>query len=431
MLTIAGLGLTSLVTAGRTDLELVETFRTIIVYGFAFGLIAAIPCTMVATRQLSDALWKRKPDQAPIHLLGSLIASAGLSAFVFVLLYFVLFPLPADLALAGVVSGILIALLWTAATFSSATHDYMAVALAFLVGTLCSLVGAVFMAFKYETASDTVWGYAFGLALSLTLLLVRIAATFPFETDRKSRPLASLVSGFRLFPLLALGGLLNALGIWVDKWIVWSSPYGERTAAGLPHSAIYDNAIFLAYLMIVPPLAIFVVHLETRFSRNFGRFTAIILQHGTLEDIEQAGIKTKRDTLGTLRKIILFQTAMCCALIILVPQFAELLGLQQRQVPIIQIGLLGTIFHFILIASGSILLYLDLQQRYVGIQLLYLMTLGGFTTLSLLGDGQYLGMGYLVATVVSGSVAYLMLLDALDRIDYHFFMSAIFRNGKT
>jgi uncharacterized membrane protein len=73
------------------------------------------------------------------------------------------------------------------------------------------------------------WGFNIGLGLTLFGLLGRIIATFPFAVRSISAPTRALArAAVRYWPI-ALGGLFGAIGAWVDKWVVWLSPFGVRS----------------------------------------------------------------------------------------------------------------------------------------------------------------------------------------------------------
>ena len=71
---------------------------------------------------------------------------------------------------------------------------------------------------------------------------------------------------------LSATGLLYNLGIWIDKLIFWFTPSTSEPVLGpLRASIIYDLPIFLAYLSIVPGMAVFLVRVETDFAEAVRR----------------------------------------------------------------------------------------------------------------------------------------------------------------
>ena len=69
-----------------------------------------------------------------------------------------------------------------------------------------------------------------------------------------------------LYPSLMLIGLLYNLGIWIDKFMFWYYPdTSEQIIGPLRASVIYDLPVFMAYLSIIPGMAVFLVRIETDF----------------------------------------------------------------------------------------------------------------------------------------------------------------------
>ncbi|MFX5494607.1 exopolysaccharide Pel transporter PelG, partial [Acinetobacter baumannii] len=71
----------------------------------------------------------------------------------------------------------------------------------------------------------------------------------------------------QVFVSLLLTGLCYNLGIWIDKFIFWFNPSTSDLGIGpLRASILYDLPIFLAYLSIIPGMAVFLVRIETDFA---------------------------------------------------------------------------------------------------------------------------------------------------------------------
>lgn len=428
LMTIIGLGLIGLISSGILDTVTIASFRAVIIYAFANSLIVSAPVAMVCARLLSDALYEKRPEYAMTILVGGLLLAGASTAAATAWLYTFVFSVPAEMALAGVVASVLVAFLWIAIMYCGAIYDHAGIGLAFLAGTLGSLVGALVMAAHAGTPASMVWGYAAGLAITLFGLLSRIIATFPFRVRRLRLALGGVLAGLGRYSVLALGAFVGALGIWIDKWIVWSSAYGEITAEGLPHSPIYDSAMFVAYLAIVPSLAFFLVHLETRFFENYVRYFSDLQGHATLAKIEKSGEKLGRETLATIHGVILMQFGLCAFMAVFAPLIVDALGMQFRQIGILRFGVAGTLFHFIFLACSSVVLFLDLRGTYLGLQALFLALNAVMTLLTVMLGVQYLGYGYLVACCISGVVAYMVMIAALKRIDFYTFVASIPRN---
>ncbi|MGC8001539.1 exopolysaccharide Pel transporter PelG, partial [Salmonella enterica] len=69
--------------------------------------------------------------------------------------------------------------------------------------------------------------------------------------------------------LMAIGLLYNT-AIWIDKAMFWYTPETSQAIIGpLRASVIYDLPVFLAYLSIIPGMAIFLLRMETDFVEDY------------------------------------------------------------------------------------------------------------------------------------------------------------------
>ncbi|HIG30106.1 MAG TPA: hypothetical protein EYQ50_20850 [Verrucomicrobiales bacterium] len=72
-------------------------------------------------------------------------------------------------------------------------------------------------------------------------------------------------------------GVLN-LGIWSDKFIYWwFSPISEQVFGVFYAAPMYDSAVYLSFLSIVPGMSVFLIKLETDYSQAYERFFQNVL----------------------------------------------------------------------------------------------------------------------------------------------------------
>lgn len=251
-----------------------------------------------------------------------------------------------------------------------------------------------------------------------------------FRVPNLSGAVAQFLDGANKYWIIAAGAFIGALGLWIDKWIVWSSYFGQVTVDGLPHSPDYDGAMFIAYISIVPSLAAFVIYLETGFFDNYVRYISNVLGHSTLSRIEQSGERLGRETVRTINNIILLQVSLCAFFVIFAPHIIEILGMRYSQIGILKFGISSTVFHFIFLACSAIILFMDLRMTYFCLQFLFLILSASLTVFSLMLGPTYLGYGYLVACCISGTIAYVVMTSCLRRIDYQTFVASILKNRR-
>ena len=253
----------------------------------------------------------------------------------------------------------MIALVWVACLFCSVTRDYTSVTGYFALGMAA---GGRAVTIGYNLRPDLaimLWGFNIGLGLTLFGLLGRIIATFPFAVTssphRRARfaraPPALLADRARRTVRRdrrldrQVGGLAVAVRHQIQN--------------GLLHAPLYDSAMFVSYLVVIPAYAAFVVHLEVKFFRNYRLFYSSILEHATLAQIRAHGRRLRDETIASLSGITVPQLVICALVAVSAPAVVDLLDMQFRQVGTLRLGVIGAAFQFLFITCSSLTLYFD------------------------------------------------------------------------
>ncbi|MEQ1713163.1 MAG: exopolysaccharide Pel transporter PelG, partial [Hyphomicrobium sp.] len=328
------------------------------------------------------------------------------------------FRVPNGLALVLTAMSSTVALIWIALSFCGAVRDYRGVTLSFLVGLIVSLVLSVALALAGAGPRGMAWGFLFGLALILLGLTKRVLVTFPDPAISLRAGIGAVLDGMVRYRLLAIGALAGTAAVWVDKWVFWLSSSGERVEAGLIHAPLYDSAMFIASLVIIPSLAQFVIRLETGFFDRYQHYYGTIKAHGTIAQIEASRVRLKGDTLDHLVLITIAHVGICAVLVLSAPAIIDLLNLQYRQIAILRYGALGSVFQFIVLASTSMLLFFDRRQLFVALQVAFLLLNLGLSMASVAGGEEYYGVGYFMACLIVSLAAYVAAARTFTNLNY-------------
>ena len=92
----------------------------------------------------------------------------------------------------------------------------------------------------------------------------------------------------QIVPVLILVGVFYNLGIWADKLVFWLLAETSETVIGpLRASLVYDLPIFLAYLSVIPGVAVFLLRVETNFSAAYEGFYTAVHGNAGAQEIEK------------------------------------------------------------------------------------------------------------------------------------------------
>lgn len=417
LFTIFSLAAITALTEEIVGRQTVSTFRVIVIYAFATSLVLTAPVTIVATRQVADALWLKKPENIPPLLFGAFIWALATSFFGVLVLCFS-FSLSAPIALSLGAMSMLVALIWVALCFCGAIRDYKGVTLSFLIGLVAALFGSVGAAALDLGSVGMTAGFMLGLTLTFLGLTIRILRTFPQPLLAPWRGVVELWQGAAIYWHLAVGALLGTAGIWVDKWVFWGSSVGEKLDAGLIHAPLYDSAMFISSLALIPGLAAFVMKLETDFFDRYQSYYATIQTHGTIGQIEDRRARLTANTLDNLSIISVAQVGICVVLILSAPAIVEALNLQFRQIAILRFGALGAVFQFIFIASTSLLLFFDRRRLYLALQTLFFALNLSLSAATIGLNEDYYGVGYFLACLISSFIAFVLADRTFSNLNF-------------
>ena len=393
------------------------TFRAIVIYAFATSLVLAAPITIVATRLVADQLWKNETGKVRALLISACaLALAAVTPGVMALAAY--FAVPFRLASALFATTGVVAMIWVVLAFCGAIRDYKGITLSFVVGLVVAIAGATAAALAGLGSGGMVWGFTFGLTMTFAGLALRVLQTFTGVTPRPFAAHADLLAGLRTYGDLAAGALFATAGVWVDKWVFWFSSEGQTVEGGLIHAPLYDSAMFIASLVIIPALAQFVVKLETEFFARYQHYYGTIQSHGTIDQIETARVRLQGFSLESLVLITVSQLALAAVLVLAAPAIVDVLNLQFRQTAILRYGALGSVFLFIFVAATSMIVFFDRRRIYAGLQILFFTLNLVLTMLSVRWGEDYYGVGYFAASLISSAVALIVADQTFGKLNY-------------
>jgi polysaccharide biosynthesis protein PelG len=416
--TILSLGIITLTTEPLAGLQTLETFRCAVISAFAISLVTTSPVAIITTRLVADGLYQRKFESIAGVYIGSLSAATIPVALAIVLIYAGILKIPLPLGVAGSACCLLVALIWISLALAGTVHDYVGVTFSFIFGLLVSVAGSLSAAILDLGAVGLIWGFNIGLAVTLFCLMARVLTTFPHEVRDPISGIRDLWRAVKRYWVIALGSLAANAAIWVDKWVMWVSETGETVKGGFVHAPLYDSAMFVACLVIIPALSLFVVHLETDFFDSYQRYFANVRQHATLRRIEESRKQLVEVAMGSLFHILLIQVALCGVMVLIAPVIADLINLQYRQIAILRYGAMSALFQFLFLASSAILLFFDQRKRYLALQLLFLVLNAGLTYISIKLGWRFHGVGFFLAAVISSLVAFAVMERTLVNLNY-------------
>ena len=200
---------------------------------------------------------------------------------------------------------------------------------------------------------------------SCTILFVNIPGNsllkFDFLQERRS-----------FYSLFAVGTLYY-LAVWVDKFIFWFVPYTSEAVIGpLRASIIYDLPIFLAYLFILPGMAVFLVTMEADFAEQHERFYRAVREGDTLMHIEYRRdqmVYAARQGIYEIFKVQGLTVALC---LLWGRDLLHAVGISPLYIHLFYIDVVAVSVQVLLMAILNVLFYLDARREVLIITCMFL-----------------------------------------------------------
>jgi uncharacterized membrane protein len=388
-----------------------------VTYLMATSLILTGGLQLFLTRFVSDRLFERKYEQILPNLIGVLLLVTLGSGALGILLLLSLFDQPLIYRLLTLANFVVLCNLWLVIIFLSGMKAYNRILLVMLVG-YGLMVGSAF--FLRHMGME-------GLLLALLLGHSTLLFLFLYDILREYRAEKLVAFDFldrrQVFVSLLLTGLCYNLGIWIDKFIFWFNPDTSSQVIGpMRASILYDLPIFLAYLAIIPGMAVFLVRIETDFAEWYDRLFRAVRDGETLQHIGSLKAEMTFSIRQGLLEICKVQGLTVVLLFLFGPRLLEWLGMSSYYLPLFYIDLIGVSIQVVFMAILNVFFYLDKRAIVLELCLLFVALNAILTLLSLHLGPSFFGYGFTLSLLVCVLLGLARLSTALDDLEYETFM---------
>jgi uncharacterized membrane protein len=397
---------------------LVTQFQTSVTYLMASSLIATGLAQLAFTRFVSDRLFEKKDRLVVANLNGLLSVVVLAAAALATVALFFAFPGTSLLYRLLMQAGfVLLSGVWIVATFLTSLKRYRAVVGLFALGYGSTVVLALLLRpFGLEGLLAAFVTGQFVLFAGMWLLTLRA-----YQPERLTGFEWADTKRFYL-SLVAIGFLYN-LGIWADKIMFWFHPDTSQPIVGhLRASLIYDLPVFLAYLSIIPGMAVFLVRIETDFAEYYERFYDAVREGGSLgfiESMRDEMVYAVRQGLAEIGKI---QTLAVLITFVAGPALLDLLGISRLYLPLLYIQVVGAGLQVVLLSVLNVFFYLDQRRIVLALCALFVTLNVALTAVTLQLGAAWYGYGFAFAVLITLAIALVILDRRLSRLEYETFM---------
>lgn len=388
----------ALVVTARVLVTDAPGFFAVVVYVYALSLLLFSGYHYRFTRRLADNLYLQSYRQVSRDYTGALLftmgtgvpAALGIAFFSGYRGWAALAPV---LLFTAVNTG------WIHTLAASLLQRYRMVIVAYSAGAGTAVLlttilpsGGSATALMIFSAALLVTGGILGITIHRTL------EHRQRNTRRRARTGSTATPGAPALVRLGIIGSALAIIMWADKVLLWFLAGHAAPGTSLWLFPPYDQTVFAAQLLVIPPTVVFIVRVETTYFRGL-RNVLRALRHGTKSDYTTARETLSRTYYQALRGQLAVHLAMVAAASFAAPEMVRM-GFASS-VPLLILTAVGTQLYFLCYALVVNLLYLaDYREA---VRVLVTMAIASpvvTVVLYLLWGADSAGFAFLVVTAL-------------------------------
>ncbi|UNG18365.1 exopolysaccharide Pel transporter PelG [Stutzerimonas zhaodongensis] len=396
---------------------LIRQFLVSVTYLMASSLIFTGGAQLFFTRFISDRLFEKRQELILPNLIGILLVITVSSGVLGFLLLSLLFDQPFLYRLLMLANFVVLCNLWLTIIFLSGMKAYNRILLVMVVGysvmVLCSFL------LRFLKLEGLLLGLLIGHASLFFMFLFDILREYParqlvaFDFFKRKQVYVSLL----------LTGLCYNLGIWIDKIIFWfNSSTSSHVIGPLRASMLYDLPIFLAYLAIIPGMAVFLVRIETDFAEWYDRVFSAIRGGETLQHIGQLKQQMILSVRQGLLEICKVQGLTVVLLFLIAPKLLAWLGISAFYLPLFYVDLIGVSIQVVFMALLNVFFYLDKRTIVLELCVIFVLLNAMLTVVSQQLGPSFFGYGFTLSVLACVLLGLVRLSSSLEDLEYETFM---------
>ncbi len=397
----------------------VSKFQIVITYAVALAssLIITGIVQLPFTRYVADLIYNDREDEILPSYFGAVFLAWVLGIPIIIPFYLWIFDSHSLIFVFGVVSTFLVlCAVWISSILAASLKYYKGVVLAYFISY------GLIVIFSYllgQTIEMLIFIFFAGNSILFIILLTLIIKSYNSTIFMKLH----FFMEPNFYWTLGIAGLTYNLGAWVDKFIFWYHPAtGQAVIGKLNASIVYDIPIFLAYLSILPGMAIFFYRLEADFAEKYDLFYDAVTNGGTLSIIRKYRDDMVRVIRHSIYEIIMIQGILDIFLLLSAPNVFEVLNIPQLYLGLLYILTIGAMLQIAFMSVLAILYYLDRKHKAMWLCIAFFLLNTVLTLISIEIGPSMFGYGYAVSLLIVFIASLLVIRHEMNRLEYETFM---------
>lgn len=401
--------------------EVKDAFRFQVVITYAIALASSLIITGILqlpfTRYVADLIYKNRDDEILPSYFGAIFLAWSLGLLFMVPIYLWVFEgMPASFIVGALLTFLILCGVWISSILAASLKFYSQVVWAYLL----SYTFIVVVSYAYgDSINMLVYIFFTGNAILFITLMRLIIKSYPSTIFMK----INFFLDKNFYWTLGIAGLSYNLGAWIDKFIFWYHPATGHAVIGQLHaSVVYDMPIFLAYLSILPGMAIFFFRLEADFAEKYDLYYDAVRSGGTLGLIKKYRNDMTLIIRHAIHEIIMVQGIVDIILFLTADKLFAVLNISTLYLGLFYILTIGAMLQLAFMSILAILYYLDRKKAAMWLSISFFILNGLLTYLSINMGTAMFGYGYTLSLLIVFTLGILVMREEMNRLNYETFM---------
>lgn len=397
--------------------EHIIQFYVSVTYLFASSLVITGAVQLFFTRYISDRLFDRCQERVLPSFNAICLLTTLVTGCLGLVLAFTLFRHESALyRVLMLASFVILSNIWIGVTFLASIKRYGTIIKSFVLGYAVVLVVAFILAGRGLTGLLT--GFVTGHFVLLLYLALLIHRDYHSDTYIS----AAIFDRKASYPILILVGLFFNGGVWADKFMFWFSEAGHHVIGPLHASVIYDIPLFIAYLCIIPGMAVLLLRVETGFIEKYDAFYHAVREGGALDEIRMWRNDMVLSARNCIHDIFKIQAIVVLLIFAFGGKLLGAIGVSTLYLPMLKVDVIGVSLQMVLLGILNFLFYLDKRRHALLLTFLFLLLNIVLTRISLELGPAYYGYGFSGALLLVNLLGMYLLNGRFEQLEYEVYM---------
>lgn len=261
-------------------------FSSACLYIFVMATMISSVLNTISSRFTADKIYEKKEQYIPSAMYGTIFIAVLLAGFIGLImcsLLYIKYHVSVYFLIGYYFFGIMITVTYTVMTFISAIKEYMKITKSYATGIL---IACVMFFLLYLFRLHVILCILYSLIIGFFIINIRLIYYILSYFKESNKKFFEFVTYYKKYPFLLFSGICYIMGLYITNIIYWFFSEISEKITIFHVASPYDMATFLAIIVNLPAVVIFVVKVETEIFETYRKYVSAV-NNASYEVIEK------------------------------------------------------------------------------------------------------------------------------------------------